>query len=329
MVIARALARALQEHGHEAGIVKTPHTSFGRLASSYIETWRTEVGRDSDGKPVDQVISLRYPSYAVRHPRHVCWLNHTMREYYDLWEPFCVTLRRSGLIKELIRRELLHKADRYLLTRNVDTLFVQSRTIQKRLERWGGIPSEVLYPPAPQRPYRNDGYGNYLFVISRLTKLKRIDLVLRALARPEAASVRCLIGGEGEEAPALQRIIEDEKLDGRVTLLGRLEERELVEHLAKCRAVCFTPFDEDYGLVTIEAFSASKPVITCRDSGGPSELVRDGENGFVTAPDAQALAVAIGRVMAGEDTARRMGAAAVATAASITWTHAVSKLVVV
>jgi glycosyltransferase involved in cell wall biosynthesis len=127
----------------------------------------------------------------------------------------------------------------------------------------------------------------------------------------------------------LQRVIEEEKLGGRVTLLGRLDEGQLVEHLAKCRAVCFTPFDEDYGLVTIEAFSASKAVITCRDSGGPPELIRDGENGFVTAPDAQSLSVAIGRVMADENTARRMGAAAKSTAASITWADAISKLVIV
>ena len=329
MVIARALARALEERGHEAGVVCTPQNRFGRLARSYVATWLTDVGRTGDGKPVDQVISLRYPSYAIRHPRHVCWLNHTMREYYDLWEPFSMTLSRRGLIKEQIRRAATHRVDTYLLTRNVDKLFVQSRTIQKRLERWGGIPSEVLYPPAPQRPYRTDGYGDYLFVVSRLTKLKRIDLILRALARPEAAGVRCLIGGEGEDRPALERLIKEEKLDNRVTLLGRLDDTRLVEHLARCRAVCFTPYDEDYGFVTIEAFSSAKPVVTCTDSGGPAELVRDGENGCVTEPNAEALARGIARVMRDEATARRMGAAAAAAPAAITWDHAVSKLVIV
>src|SRR5690348_16951023 len=84
MVIARSLARALEESGHQAGVVTTPQNRFGKLASSYVATWFTDVGRTGDGQPVDQVISLRYPSYAVRHPHHVCWLNHTMREYYDL-----------------------------------------------------------------------------------------------------------------------------------------------------------------------------------------------------------------------------------------------------
>ena len=68
--------------------------------------------------------------------------------------------------------------------------------------------------------------------------------------------------------------------------VGRLSDQEMIDHLARCRAVVFPPFNEDYGFVTVEAFMCGKPVITCTDSGGPSELVRDGENGYVTDPDA-------------------------------------------
>ena len=50
-----------------------------------------------------------------------------------------------------MRRRLIHAADRYLLTRNVDRLFVQSRTIQNRLAMWPELRSTVLYPPPPQR----------------------------------------------------------------------------------------------------------------------------------------------------------------------------------
>ena len=66
-----------------------------------------------------------------------------------------------------------------------------------------------------------------------------------------------------------------------------------VEHLARCRAVCFPPFEEDYGFVTVEAFASRKAVITCRDSGGPAELVEDGVNGFVCEPTPAALARAL------------------------------------
>ena len=75
MVIARSLVQALREAGHHADIVVTPQNRFGRQASSYIATWLTDLGT-ANGEPIDQVVSLRYPSYAVRHPKHVCWLSH-------------------------------------------------------------------------------------------------------------------------------------------------------------------------------------------------------------------------------------------------------------
>ena len=71
----------------------------------------------------------------------------------------------------------------------------------------------------------------------------------------------------------------------------------MLEHLARCRAVCFPPYDEDYGFVTVEAFASRKPVMTCTDSGGPAELVSDDVNGKVCAPRPETLAVALREVM--------------------------------
>jgi glycosyltransferase involved in cell wall biosynthesis len=326
MVIARSLAQALRDEGHTADIVVTPQNRFGRQASAYIATWFTDVG-SSDGAPIDRVISLRYPSYAVRHPKHVCWLNHTMREYYDLWDRFSATLSPRALLKERARRWAIHSADRYLLTRNVSRLFVQSRTIQRRLAMWPELRSTVLYPPAPQREYRCDGYGDYVFLVSRLTRLKRVDLLLEALAQPDAIHLRAVIAGEGEERAALEALASARGVGGRVTFAGRITDEQLVDHLARCRAVCFPPYAEDYGFVTAEAFASSKAVITCRDSGGPAELVDNGVNGVICEPTPQSLASGIGRVMGEPDTARRMGAAALASSATLTWRNVVAELI--
>ena len=156
------------------------------------------------GVRVDQVISLRYPSYAVRHPAHVCWLNHMMREYYDLWPRLTAPISAANRVKEGIRRTLLHAADGWLLTRNITKLVAQSQTIQRRLIDDLGIPSEVLWPPAPQRAYRCERYGDYIFTMSRLNPLKRIDLLVRALAEPAARGVRAVIAGR-RRRPRLAR----------------------------------------------------------------------------------------------------------------------------
>jgi glycosyltransferase involved in cell wall biosynthesis len=327
MVIARELTRALRESGHDAQILVTPQNRFGRQASAYLATWLTDV-TSSEGKPIDQVISLRYPSYAVRHPRHVCWLNHTMREYYDLWPTFSATLSSEALIKERLRRTVIHAADRYLLTKNVSRLFVQSRTIQDRLAMWPSLTSTVLYPPAPLRPYRCDGYAGPFLFVSRLDRLKRADLVIRALAVAAAAEVSLTIAGEGDERAALERLARDLGVASRITFTGRVTDDRLIALLATCRAVVFPPLQEDYGFVTVEAFASRKAVVTCQDSGGPAELVHSGVNGLVCDPSPDAIARAMTTLTADAGLAERLGAAAFEEGARLTWPNTVKDLVI-
>jgi glycosyltransferase involved in cell wall biosynthesis len=329
LVIANGLVQALRESGHRADLVLTPQNRFGRQGAAYLATWLTDVGMAQDGGRIDQVITSRYPSYAVRHDSHVCWLNHRMREYYDQWPALRATLTPIQRAKEHVRRRFIHAADSYLLRRNVSRLFAQSRTIAARLQRTGGIRSEVLHPPPPARPYRCDGYGDYIFAVSRLTALKRLDLLVRALAHPDAAGVRCVIAGDGEMAGDLRALVRSLRLDSRVTLVGEVDSAQLVEHLARCRAVCFPARDEDYGFVTVEAFASRKPVVTCEDSGGPLEFVHDGVEGLVSAPTPEALAGALARVAADEALATRMGEAGQNAVALLSWPRVVERLVMV
>jgi glycosyltransferase involved in cell wall biosynthesis len=327
LVITRALVRALREHGHEAELIVTPSNRFGRQASAYLANWMTDVGRTGSGAPVDQVISTRYPSYAVRHERHVCWLNHPMREYYDLWDAFAARLSPQGRIKERMRRATIQAADSYLFKHNVTKLFAQSETVKHRLERWNGCTAEVLYPPAPQRDYRCDGYGDFIFAYSRLTPLKRLDLIIDALATPAAAGVRCVIAGDGDARAALEARAAAAGIASRVQFVGHITDEALTGYLAVCRAVCFVPKDEDFGMVTVEAFASGKPVVTVSDAGAPVELVRDGETGLVAAPTPVAIGDALGRLAADTAFAERLGSAAAARAATLTWSATVDRLV--
>jgi len=325
MVIARELTRALRDSGHDASIVVTPQNRFGRQASAYWATWLTDV-TSTEGKPIDQVISLRYPSYAVRHPHHVCWLNHTMREYYDLWERFRQPLSPQGRVQESIRRAAIHATDRYLLTRNVTRLFVQSRTIQQRLGMWPNLRSTVLYPPAPLRAYRCDGYAGSFLFISRLEPLKRADLAIRAVAAAGARASLEVVG-DGVERAALERLAVELGVAPRITFTGRLSDAEMLTRLAGCRAVVFPPLWEDYGFVTVEAFAARKAVITCQDSGGPAELVRDGVNGFVCDATPEAVAAAMTQLLDDPALAERLGAEAFAAGSALTWPETIGQLV--
>jgi len=320
LVIARALARALERSGHRSEVVTTPDYGFGQLTRTDRAAGSTDVSR------FDRVVSLRYPSFAVRHPRHVCWLNHTMREYYDLWPRFAASISWRNQIKEGFRRAILHGADGWLLRHNVSRVVAQSKTVAQRLAGTFEIRSDVVYPPPPLDGYRCEAYGDYIFTVSRLDPLKRVDLLIRALAEWPARRVRAVIAGEGEQEADLRALADGLGVSDRIAFLGRVDDATMQMHLARCRAVAFTPFAEDYGFVTIEAFASGKAVVTCRDSGGPAELVEDDASGVICEPTVGAVAIAIARLADDERLAERLGAGAAARASAITWPDAVSRL---
>jgi len=329
LVIARALVAQLREAGHDADLLLTPQNRFGRQGAAYLATWLTDVG-ESDGKRIDQAISLRYPSYAVRHPRHVCWLNHTMREYYDMWPAFRARLSRLNRVKEGLRRRAIHAADRRLLAPGrLTKLFVQSHTVQQRLREAIGLQGEVLHPPPPARAYRCDGYGNYFLAVSRLTPHKRIDLLIRALAEAEAAGLRLVVIGDGEARDDLRQLAGALGVLSRITFLGKVDDDTLVTHYARCRAVCFPPLREDYGFVTAEAFASAKPVITCNDSGGPAEMIEPDVDGLIAKPTPSSIALAMRRLADDGRLAEHMGASGLKKAAAMTWPAVLKRLLVV
>lgn len=67
--------------------------------------------------------------------------------------------------------------------------------------------------------------------------------------------------------------------------------------------------DEPFGRVIVEGMAAARPVVATR-GGGPLEIVRDGETGYlVPQGDAEAMAEAILRLLRDPEKARRMGEA--------------------
>jgi glycosyltransferase involved in cell wall biosynthesis len=66
--------------------------------------------------------------------------------------------------------------------------------------------------------------------------------------------------------------------------------------------------------------------VTCTDSGGPAELVEDGVNGFICAPEPAALARALRQLIDDRSLAERLGAAAHATGEKLNWPDTIRAL---
>lgn len=177
-----------------------------------------------------------------------------------------------------------------------------------------GAQVQVLPHPSNLEGLR-EGPAQFVFTASRLDAPKRLDLLVRAYRRSSTEVPLC-IAGDGPEA---QRLRELAGGDARIRFAGRLADDALVEHYSRAALVPFIPFDEDMGLITLEAMAAGKPVLTVTDAGGVTEFVRDGVNGRIVAPTEAALAQALQEMLADPQALACMGQAARATAAEVTW----------
>jgi glycosyltransferase involved in cell wall biosynthesis len=323
-ILARELLGALRGHGYQAELVSIPFRDSPREELlAHAAAWRLiDVTRALD-RPIDAVVATKFPTYFVRHPAKVAWLVHQHRAAYELcgtpFSDFEHTERDVGLRKRLLEQDSA-------MLRECRGLFSIARTVSARLQKYNQLTATPLYhPPRLAASIRPGPYGEYFVAVSRLEKVKRIDLAVEAMARARG-NTKLIVAGDGSERAALAARIAALGLGDRVRLAGRVEDQELIELLAGARALLFTPFEEDYGYVTLEAFLARKPVITTTDAGGPLEFVEHGVNGLVAAPTPDAVADAVARLAGDASEAARLGEAGHARARLISWDGVVEQL---
>jgi glycosyltransferase involved in cell wall biosynthesis len=317
---AEGLVRELAAFGHEAELVRLPFKWYPRaeILTSAL-AWRLLDVSEADGKRVDLVIPMKFPSYLVRHENKVVWLIHQFRQAYDRFGTSHSDFTASP--EDTRWRELIAEADRTGLG-EARKVFTNAKNTADRLARFNGIEAEALYHPPPLAGrYRCEASRGFALVAGRLDSWKRVDLAIGAAA---VARFRLVIAGDGADRTRLEELARRSGAD--VRFAGRVSDDELLGLYATTTVVIFPPADEDYGYIALEAFLSKKPVVTCTDSGGPLEFVVDGENGRVVAPDADALAAAVTDLLANPEKSREFGERGLERVRNIRWENAVRAL---
>lgn len=320
------LVAAVHEAGHQTHKISvpfhfTPETAPGRAMDLY-------EGLDWDrygGGQIDRMVCLKFPSYLLTHPDKRVWLLHQHRSAYELYDTPYGWQRGREATDAL--RQRIHATDRKSLA-DARAVFTLSERVSERLATYSNIVSRPIYhPPANADQLRPAPALPYLFVPSRLEVLKRQDLLLRALAQT-TLPVQAIIAGGGGQRVQFEELANSLGLGERVRFVGEISREEMVALYTNAQAVFFGPLDEDYGYVTLEAMLAGKPVITCADSGGPLEFVRDTETGYVVPPVPADIAEALDRLMSDPTRAKDMGEAGLARyrAMNISWHSVVDQL---
>jgi glycosyltransferase involved in cell wall biosynthesis len=323
--LVRELARQLTVRGYAAGIVSVPFKWYPKQEIlTHAAAWRLLDLSESNGRPIDLVIATKFPSYFVRHPNKVTWLTHQHRAAYELCGTEYSDFDYSEL--DVALRERIFGLDRRMLLES-RRLYAIARNVAARAQKFVGVSCEPLYhPPRLADRLRCGGFGDYVLSVGRIESIKRVDLAIRALRHVDPG-VRLLVVGEGTQRENVERVAAEAGVVDRVQFLGALSDDAIVDLYAGALGVVYTPFDEDYGYVTLEAFLSGKPVVTATDSGGVLEFVEDGVNGFVCAPDAGEVARAINALAASRARAASLGSAGRERALTITWDGVIEKFV--
>lgn len=332
---AENLCRELRLRKHDVELVEIPFKWYpadrimeGLLACRLLDL------ESSCGVPIDRMIGLKFPAYHIRHPHSVVWMLHPHRSAYDMWGTTTCDLANhpSG---QLIRRGLL-AAESALLGPIADAsrLFTTSRNNQARIRKGIQLEAPELYHPPPlehelSAAGRNADSQPFLLMPSRVNRLKRQLEVVQAL--PLCPKLSLAIVGSEEDATYAAQVREVARRLGvadRVHWHGWVTDERLVQLFAKCRAVVYPPYDEDYGYVTLQAMLAGKPIVTSQDSGGVLEFA-DHMQTAVVAEDTQPEALGKAMRLAGDETlALDLGSAGrvAYTRAQISWDHVIDKL---
>ncbi|HUI82796.1 MAG TPA: glycosyltransferase [Candidatus Binatia bacterium] len=300
----------------EAEWIQVPinETTWEMLLQGYVNCYDLDLSR------FDVVVSSKTPTYMAQHPRHICWLLHQVRVFYDRFDDEYGKLPAVVLAEKQLQREAIHHLDNLGLQR-VRRIFTNGGETARRLKLYNGFDAEVLHPPVFSQGHYC-GSQDYFLLPGRLHRWKRVDLAIRAMQHLPN-DVTLLIAGTGEDELPLRELA---GRDPRIRFLGFVNDAEMLKLYADALAVLFIPREEDFGYITVEAMLSHKPVIVCKDSGEPALLVRDGHSGFVVAPDPAEVARAMSILADNRALARSMGESAYESAPPQSWDRAVERL---
>ncbi len=325
-LLADHLVANLHRHGHEAELLRLPFA---------YEDWSTipaqmYAARAFELYNVDRLIALKFPAFLLRHPAKVTWLLHQYRQAYDLFDAGTSSIPQSPLGTEF--RDLVTAADTAGIGESL-AVFTNSSVTARRLKHYNGLDSSVLLPPLNDpHLFVGGGDNGYIFAGGRINDAKRQWLLLEALALT-APAVRLVIAGppsSPQDEIRLHARAAELGVHDRLTLeFGYHERSHIAELVNNARACAYIPIDEDsLGYVAMEAAQARKPIISCTDSGGVTQLVTHRSTGWLCEPQPDDLAAAMTAAVESASIARRYGRAAHDrwSALGVTWDATIERL---
>jgi glycosyltransferase involved in cell wall biosynthesis len=277
-------------------------------------------------KGFDAISAGLTPSEFIRRRNSpVIWHCYTPHRFvYDLYGWRMKSLGRIQRPVYSAWAGLYRWADRQVVPK-IEYIFTNSVNTQKRIKKYLGRDSEVLYSGIDSHKFRCEGFEKFFFYPSRIDPLKEFEYAIEAFRRFNAKGWKLVIAGslskEPEHAKYLKwlRSISEES----VVFETNVSEERMRDLYSRCYATLYSPKEEDFGNVPFEGMASSKPCIA-RNEGGPRESIIDGVDGFlVNSPEE--MAQRMDYLAKNPEACASMGKAGKRKVAEFTWERFLSR----
>lgn len=196
-----------------------------------------------------------------------------------------------------------------------DGILTQGAFGRSEIERVYGKEARII-PHGPELGYveRPARETFTVLTVNYLHPRKRIELFLRTMREliDRGCPVRGVIAGDGPERTSLEKVAVEIGVAGSVRFAGFRDDAGLAAEYSAADAYLHTARLESFGLSVLDALSSGLPVVSV-DEGGPTEMIGDGESGFLAPATPADLATRLMRLAESVELRLMMGRAAAAS----------------
>ncbi len=278
-------------------------------------------GRAADAVFAQDTVSVGLPALLAAHLLGKLFIVRVPGDY--AWEQGTQRFGVTDTIDEFqgkkygFRVGLLRSVQK-LVVGQADTVIAPSAYFANLVRGWGsGVKAVSIYNGVDVASLKGIASGvrpvpRTIVSAGRLVPWKGFDALIQAMKKLDGWTLE--IAGDGPEREALEQLIRQEGLEGRVKLLGRVDRAELARKIAGADVFALNSSFESFSFQIVEAMALGTPVVAAR-VGNLAEIVDDKENGFlVPINDQDAFVSAAQRISMDSSLRARLAAAARAKA---------------
>ncbi|NKF21896.1 glycosyltransferase family 4 protein [Solimonas marina] len=202
---------------------------------------------------------------------HVCYIHSPIRYAWDLQHQYLKESHLEKGVMSILARFILHKIRIWDIrsAHGVDVFVSNSKFISRRVKKFYGRKSSVIYPPVDTDNFTIEkNKKDYFLTASRMVPYKKIPMIIEAFSL--LPDKQLVVIGDGPEMENVKS-----KAGKNIHILGYQPFDVLRQHMQDARAFVFAA-EEDFGIVPVEAQACGTPVIAF-GRGGAVETVVTGE----------------------------------------------------